>query len=90
MGPSEQPSSPPRCTATTVDAGQCELIGPHDGKPHAVGTPQAVLCWDRIQVERWSMYELPQWIRRLPWMPDRQLTQHPGDDGSWTDNPFLS
>jgi hypothetical protein len=56
-----------RCAATIAEAGQCQLNGPHPGKPHAVRFPASVLCWNHLETHRWPDNALPQWIVRLPW-----------------------
>jgi hypothetical protein len=60
----------PRCLELHHEAGQCQLQSPHTDKPHAAVTSDGVLLWNHLEMHRWPAYELPNWIRRLPWVPE--------------------
>jgi hypothetical protein len=58
-----------RCPASHAEVGQCQLNGPHPGKPHAVRTQIGVVCWNQLETYGWPSHEVPQWVVRLPWAP---------------------
>jgi hypothetical protein len=62
--------APQRCLETRLEIGQCQLTYPHQDKPHAAASAAGVALWNHLEVHRWPSYELPNWVRRLPWAAD--------------------
>lgn len=56
-----------RCGEVHADAGQCQLVTPHADKPHAAVLPDGIVCWNHLELHRWSLYSVPKWILRFPW-----------------------
>ena len=62
-------ADPERCGEVHAVVGQCQLLAPHDEKPHAASSADGVSLWNHIEVQHWTSYSMPNWVRRLPWQP---------------------